>query len=33
MFTTQHLGQLDERYVHLGVDRGQNDVTIRLDAM
>ncbi len=33
MFTAQHLGQFDERYVHLGLDRGQNNVTIRLDAL
>ena len=33
MFAAQHFGQLDEGYVHLDLDRGQNDVTIRLDPM
>ncbi len=29
MFAAQHFRQLDERYVHLGLDRGQDDATIR----
>jgi len=33
MFAAEHIGQLDERYVYLGFDRGQNDVTICLDTM
>jgi hypothetical protein len=33
MFTAQHLCQLDQRYVHLGLDRSQDDVTICFDAM